>query len=262
MLKFLKYEIKRTKKYSIFFLLISLIFSISIWSIAYIQKDKFNLFSLVNTSFLFLLFVFLLTNLIYFLLRFRKDIFSKTSYLTFTLDISTLKVFTAKFFAALFLNLFLIFCYYLNFLIVKKLFELILKFNTTEIFPYRFISVILILEIYWLMAYELLTLAFSFSKVKFFRKYFDFVSITFFTVLYVVLIGIMRNIYILFPYSFKITGNIIKIKKIIGIDFLMIYFNKNLSMIGINIYMIFFSFSVILISFILNLFIVKNKADL
>lgn len=273
MWKFLRYEIKRSGKFILAFsflsILITILFAVFMVAISSKTRNSTSFESSFNIAFIFLIFVMLVVNLLYFLQRYRKDIFSKSAYLTFTLDISTGGLFFAKLLSAVFItiinqSIFTIFFSIMNAIVNFKYgIENIIHSMGIANFLQIYLWAMLIMSLYWLMAYTMLTVAISLTKVKFFRKYYDFVSIVLFVVILTIIVSLIRYFYIALPYVFEAKSFSMKfLNNINGFDISMLYFNIDSSVIGINLVDLILSLFVIITSFVSNLLIVENKIDL
>ncbi|MDO4662538.1 MAG: ABC transporter permease [Tissierellia bacterium] len=273
MFNFLKYEFKRSRKFNLFFFFLSLIitvlFAIVLWNVLKNTSYDIDISSVFESAFVFMIFVVLSINLLYFLRRYRNDIFSKSAYLTFTLDISTNKLFLAKMITALIVTLineiiFTVIFSFMNFFMNRRfnIDNLLTKIGMGN-FIRLFLYSILILSIFWLMAYALLTLAISLTRVKFFRRYYDFVSIVLFVVIFTLILALLRYVYVRLPYMIDFEDFAVRyVRQINGFDLSMLYMNLDGKIIGMNIYDLFISIFTIVISFVANIYVVEYKIDL
>lgn len=113
------------------------------------------------------------------------------------------------------------------------------------------------------MAYALLTLAISLTRVKFFRRYYDFVSIVLFVVIFTLILALLRYVYVRLPYMIDFEDFAVRyVRQINGFDLSMLYMNLDGKIIGMNIYDLFISIFTIVISFVANIYVVEYKIDL
>lgn len=256
MSKFLSYEIKRSYRYLASMAIFALVFSI-------ITNFIFKIFKGTNLSlslgFYLILGVIFLINLVYFTYRYRKDLFSKSSYFTFSINLSTGKIILAKLFAGLIVSFLSLLVYVLFFAMVSGISgfdrsKLLLSFG-----PYVFISIM----IYWLLAYVFLTIGVSLSRVKIFKKYYEFVTVLLSVVGLVLVMGLMRNIYRLSPTIVDIKDFSIRtLTRINGIDFFMVYYDINNRALGINLWILILASFLIIFGYFINVYLVDEKIDL
>ena len=174
MIKFLKYELKRSRG---FFLIMAIfaIISQALLGIFY----KFNSFEMENknTSFFILLIslalIILSISLIFFTVRYKRDIFDKSSYITFTINISVSKIILAKFLASLIFGFLSLVIFVGSLIFTTKFLGINESLNNISIkvlILYVFVS-----EIYYSIAYLLLVFGITLSKVQIFIRYYSFV---------------------------------------------------------------------------------------
>ena len=259
MIKFLKYELKRSRG---FFLIMALfaIISVSLIGIFY----KFNSFDMENKNFSFFILILafgliiLSICLIFFTIRFKRDIFDKSSYITFTINISVTKIIFAKFLASVlvgFLSLFI----FIGALIIGSNILGISK-GLLDISSLNLLAYVGVSEIYYSIAYLLLILGMTLSKVQIFKKYYSFVTVVLSIVLFTIVVWLLRNIYQLSPLvlSFK-NFSIQRLININGIDISMLYNGIDGKIIGINIWMLIFSILIIAVTFFYNVFLIEDR---
>lgn len=267
MFKFLNYELKRSAKFIVQSFFISLIISFIFMFMNIInehEKMAIKHDDLMLTAVLITIFCVMAINLLYFLSRYRKDIFSKSSYLTFTLDVKASSIFLSKIICALLifiLNEIVFVCvfYFINSLVSYETIELFRRIDFVRIFQIG----LMIISLYYLVIFLLLSLAISLSRVKFFNRYYDFVTIVLYVVLFTLFSAFLRYVYVKMPYMLSFDPiNITKVGIINGIDLTMLYMGVDGTISGINILMPAFSFLIILLSFIHNMILIENKIDL
>jgi hypothetical protein len=258
MRKFLFYELKRTKRFIEIMGLFSLLFAIMLTFLS--RKTAINMvgkdYSLL-ISFILVSLIILLINLIYFINRYRADIFNKSSYFTFTINLSSGKILFAKFLAALIVSFLSIMFFTLIFLLLGRNIEMknLVKTFMPQIFP--------VLLLYFALSYQLLALGVSLSKVKIFSKYYEFVSLVVAIMIFTILTFILRNIYHLFPLMINFKDfSIREANPINGVDILMLYFGLDNSILGINLRMLLLTVFVIIFVFFANIFVIEEKIDL
>lgn len=261
MIKFLKYELKRSRG---FFLIMALfaIISVSLIGIFY----KFNSFDMENKNFSFFILILALgliilsICLIFFTIRFKRDIFDKSSYITFTINISVAKIIFAKFLASVlvgFLSLFI----FIGALIIGSNILGISK-SLLDISSLNLLAYVGVSEIYYSIAYLLLILGMTLSKVQIFKKYYSFVTVVLSIVIFTLVVWLLRNIYQLSPLALSFKNfSIQRLININGIDISMLYNGIDGKIIGINIWMLIFSILIIAVTFFYNVFLIEEKID-
>lgn len=256
MRKFLKLEVKRTGAYLFFMSIFSLVFSI-------ITNFILKIFTSgdlgMGLGFYLLLGLVFLSNLIYFISRYRRDLFSESSYFTFSINLSTGKIILTKLIASLLISFISLLVFVGIFFLVNKTFD----FSKTGLLhsfdPYVFASVLL----YWLLAYVYLTMALSLSRVKIFNKYYEFVTIVLALVFLVLVMGLMRNLYSLRPTIIDLSDfSIRNLTGVSGMDFFMVYYDINHRAIGINLWILLLTLFLIVFGFFINVYLVEEKIDL
>lgn len=256
MKKFFSLELKRSRYFLAFLAVFALIFSLITNFIFKIYKASelglaLGFYCLVGLVFLI--------NLLYFTSRYRKDLFSKSSYFTFSINVSTGKIILSKLLAGALLSLLSLFVFVRIFFIFTKAFGLdgmALKSSFDS-------SVLISLILYWLLAYVYLTVALSLSKVKIFNKYYDFVTIVLAVVFLVLVMGVMRNLYRLKPTIIDLTDfSIRNLTRINGVDFFMVYYDINHRAIGLNLWILLLTVFLIIFGFFINVYLVEEKIDL
>lgn len=254
--KFLKMEMKRSRRFLIFITIFSALFSIIINFVNYFSKASD--YSLL-ISFYVLLGIILLINLIYFVNRYRMDIFAKSAYLTFTINLSTAKIMFVKFISGVFFGLLTLVEFVVFFLIGNMIFS----YDLFMIFKSFNLLVAICIMLYWSMAYVLLLLGVSLSKVKIFNKYYEFVTIVLSIVVYILILWLMKNLYTIkaIMLSFK-SFALVNLSNINGIDIFMLYYDSNNKLIGINVWMLLICLFVIVFGFFVNIFLLEEKIDL
>lgn len=253
--KFLRYELKRSKFFLAFMAVAGLFFSLII---NFLYRKNSNLEFSMGLGFYLVLAVIFLVDLIYFVARFRKDIFSKSSYFTFTIDLSTGKIIFSKYLASFVISLLTMLVFVGSFKIFSRAFgitgDLLKSFNRVA-----FLSVL----IYWLLSFAFLTIGVSLARVKIFNKYYEFVSLVLSVVLLVLLMWVMRNIYRLKPLMVDLTNFSIKNLSLInGVDFFMVYYDISQKPVGVNLWIFLLSLFFIAFGFFINLYLIEEKIDL
>ena len=261
MIRFLKYELKRSRG---FFLLMALFAIISQGLVGIFYK--LNSFGLENknTSFFILLIalalIILSVCLIFFTIRYKRDIFDKSSYITFTINISVAKIIFAKFLASLVIG-FLSLVVFVGSLIISSkflgIYDDLINISMKVLFVYIFV-----LEIYYSIAYLLLVFGITLSKVQIFRRYYSFVSVVLSIVLFTIIVWLLRNIYTISPVVLRFKDFAIqRIININGVDISMLYNGVDGKVLGINIWMLTFSILIIAVTFFYNVFLIEEKID-
>src|SRR5699024_5862412 len=187
------------------------------------------------------------------------DLFSKSSYFTFTINLSTAKIMFSKLLAGLLISFLSLLIFIGAFILSYKIFGIdgsTIKnsFNGLVLFS---------ILVYWLLAYVFLSIGVSLSKVKFLNRYYEFVSIILSTVLLVLVMWVMRNLYRLKSTMIDVKDFSIKtISNINGIDFFMVYYDINNKAIGINLWILLLAAFLIVFGFFINVYLVEEKIDL
>lgn len=261
MIKFLKYELKRTKSFFVTTSLLSIVFAIIIKILLLTRVDlKRNFENMTLFFFLITLLVILIVDIVYFASRYKRDIFSKTSYITFTINISTGKIILAKVLAALITSLLTAFIFGISFFVFDSIKEPS-EFLVGSFLSYGPLCLISIF-IYWVMAFLFLILGINLSKVKIFNNYYEFVSIILSLMAFTIVIWLLRTAYTALPYMLNVKNfSLIKVLGISGVDVLMVYFGANGPM-GINIVMLLISILTIVLVYFANIYVLEEKIDL
>lgn len=261
MIKYLRYELKRSRSFFLVILFLSLL-SVSFISLL-ANSDSFGVNNKKGSIFILVVaqeIIILIMSLIFFVMRFRRDIFEKSSYITFTINISVGRVLFAKFLASLLAALFSIIVYLLNFLIVSLFLDIKIIFDMVSIGGILLYGFVIIL--YYAIAYLLLILGLSLSKVKIFKKYYNFVTIVLSILIFSLIIWIFRNIYILSPISLNLRNfSLETLVHVNGIDVFMVYLDLDGKILGINVWTSLMSFFVIAISFFINEYLIEERID-
>ncbi|NVF12057.1 ABC transporter permease [Anaerococcus sp. AGMB00486] len=261
MIRYLRYELKRSSGFLLLEIFLSLLSASFIGLMA--KSDNLG----VNDRQLAILIliiaqgiIILAISLIYFASRFKRDIFDKSSYITFTINISVGKVLMAKFLASLIVAFISIFTYifwllFSSFILSIK--EITIAFTVGRISTFSFV-----LGLYYSMAYLLLVLGLSLSRVKIFKRYYNFVTIVLAIVLFSLIIWIFRNIYVLSPVCLNLRNfsleNLIHIN---GVDISMVYMGLDGKILGINVRTSLLSLLIITISFFINEYLIEERID-
>ena len=261
MIKFLKYELKRSRGFFLIMAIISII-SQALLGIFY----KFNSFDVEdkNTSIFILIFflalIILSICLIFFTIRFKRDIFDKSSYITFTINISVAKIIFAKFLASLLLGFLSLVVFLGSFILTTKF--LLTGQNFNNISLKVLIIYVFVCEIYYSIAYLLLVFGITLSRVQIFRRYYSFVSVVLSIVLFTIIVWLLRNIYTISPVILRFKDFAIqRVININGIDISMLYNGVDGKILGINIWMLVFSILIIAVTFFYNVYLIEEKID-
>lgn len=261
MIKFLKYELKRSRG---FFLIMAIFAMISqaLLGIFY----KFNSFEMENknTSFFILLvslaLIILSISLIFFTVRYKRDIFDKSSYITFTINISVSKIIFAKFLASLIFGFLSLVIFVGSLILTTKILGISKILNNISIKV--LMLYVFVCEIYYSIAYLLLVFGITLSKVQIFRRYYSFVSVVLSIVLFTIIVWLLRNIYTISPIILKFKDfSIQRVININGLDISMLYNGVDGKVLGINIWMLVFSVLIIAVTFFYNVFLIEEKID-
>ncbi|MDD7306450.1 MAG: hypothetical protein PUG67_07650 [Peptoniphilaceae bacterium] len=253
--KLFYYEIKRSYRYLAFM-------AIFAWVFAIITNFIFKIFKssslLISLGFYLVLGVIFLINLVYFTYRYRRDLFSKSSYFTFSISISTSKIILAKLLAGL-MSCFICLGLYVG---AFDLINLAFGLDRTALLSFSSYALFSIL-LYWLLAYVFLTIGINLSKVKLFKKYYEFVSLVFSVVMLVLVMWIMRNLYRLKPLMIDLKDfSIRSLSRVNGVDFFMIYYDINNRVLGINLWILLLACFLVAFGFFINVYLVEEKIDL
>lgn len=261
MIKYLRYELKRSRGFLLLEIFLSLL---SVALIGFVGKN--NIFDLNNRqSSIFILIlaqglILQAISLIFFASRFKRDIFDKSSYITFTINISVAKVLMAKFLASLLVILTTLIFYILALILLAVLFDMgeilgLLSLGRILLFGF-------VMGLYYSMAYLLLVLGLSLSRVKIFKRYYNFVTIVLSIILFSLIIWIFRNIYVISPLCLNLRNfSLDRLIHINGIDISMIYMDLSGQIIGINVWTVFLSLLIIAISFFVNEYLIEERID-
>lgn len=256
MKKFLTYEIKRSFNYLTFMAIAGLFFSIIVNFI--FKKIKGDDFSLI-VGFYLLIGVIFLVDLIYFTYRFRNDLFSKSSYFTFTINLPTSKIVFAKLLAGLIITFLSLIIFVGAFSLISEIFEIAGQNMKSSFNGFVLFSIL----IYWILAYVFLTIGVSLSRVKLLNRYYEFVSIILSIVLLVLVMWVMRNLYRLKATMISIKDFSIRtLSNINGVDFFMVYYDINHKAIGINLWILLLAAFLIVFGFFVNVYLIEEKIDL
>lgn len=261
MIKYLRYELKRSRSFLLFLVFLSLLSSSLI---AFFYKIN-NAIIASNRESTFILYiaqglVLLTMALVFFAVRFKRDIFDKSSYITFTINISIGKVLMAKFFASLIGFLLISLSYYLSLILLAKIFSFWILFENVSL--KLFISYGLVLSLYYGLAYLLLVFGIILARVKIFRRYYNFVTIVLAITIFSLIIWIFRNIYVILPTSLNLSNlSIERLVYVSGIDISMIYFGIDGKIIGINVWTFLFSVLIMAILFFVNEYLIEERID-
>lgn len=255
MKKFLSYELKRSLNYLLSLTIASIFFTIILMFIY--KKNTVEAFT-VGIGFYIVLAIVFLVNIIYFVYRFRKDLFSKSAYFTFTINLSTTKIIFSKLLSGFIVSFLTILVYWLQFKILLQIFNF--KQNILQSFNFYVFIVILI---YWILSYVFLILGVSISKIKIFNRYYEFVSLVLSVVFLVLLMWFMRNLYRLKALMISFSNfSIRNLTNINGVDFFMVYYNVNHKAIGVNLWILLLSIFFIVFGFFINVYLLEEKIDL
>lgn len=256
MSKFFYYEIKRSRRYLASMAIFSIVFSI-------LTNLIFKIFKSSNLSqalgFYLVLGVVFLIDLVYFTYRYRRDLFSKSSYFTFSINLSTGKIILSKLLAGFVINFLSLLIFVGAFNLSNSIFGFDRRLALLGFGPYVFLSIL----IYWLLAYIFLTIGVSLSKVKIFNRYYEFVTTVISVVCLVLVMWVMRNLYRLKSTIVDLKDFSIRtISRINGVDFFMVYYDINHRAIGINLWILVLACFLIIFGFFINVYLVEEKIDL
>lgn len=259
MIKFLKYELKRSRGFFLLMAFISLISSLVIGLLTRLDgisiNEKGSIFVLILAQGL----VILTISLVYFAMRFKRDIFDKTSYISFTINISVGKILFAKLITSLIISFLIMLIYFLGLFIISLIFSITIftRFNIRGVLSYSFI-----LGLYFSMAYLIILLGISLSRVKIFKRYYSFVTIVLAIVVFSLILWAFRNIYRLSPTIININSfSLQRIYQINGIDVSMIYTDLSGKVLGLNIWTLILAFLINFLSFFINTYLIEERID-
>lgn len=261
MIKFLKYELKRSRGFFLLMALLSII-SVAITGVFY----KFNSFDMENKNFSFfilllaLALIILSICLIFFTVRFKRDIFDKSSYITFTINVSVARIIFAKFLASVLVGFLSLLIFVGTLILGANILEI--SKGLVNISPSSLLAYVVVSGIYYSIAYLLLTLGMTLSKVQIFKRYYSFVTVVLSIVLFTIVVWLLRNIYQISPVVLSLKNfSIQRLININGIDISMLYNGLDGKIIGINIWMLIFSVLIIALTFFYNVFLIEEKID-
>lgn len=259
MIRFLKYELKRTRNYKLY-LFLAIISILILLNLLY-KHTSIGKTSSISIYFVTLMAIVFSINILYFTNRYRKDIFSKSSYLTFTINVSTTKIILSKIICGIITT-------FLTLILFTILFESLglfingNSFLTTWNIKFKLILLFVII-LYWTMSYMIIIFGISLSRVKIFKRYYEFVTMVLSIVILTLVIWIMRNIYTSYPLVIDLNNFSLRmVNSINGIDISMLYLGAGNSILGINMIMVLISIFAIVFVFFANNYILEEKIDL
>lgn len=261
MIKYLRYELKRSRGFLLLEIFLSLLSASLISLMA--KSDNLGLNNKDGSIFILIVaqgLIILAISLIFFASRFKRDIFDKSSYITFTINISVGRVLMAKFLASLIVALIASLAYALGLIslsLIVNIGEIRRVFTLGRVLSFGFV-----LGLYYSMAYLLLVLGLSLSRVKIFKRYYTFVTIVLSIILFSLIIWIFRNIYVISPFCLNLRNfSLENLVHINGIDISMIYMGLDGKILGINVWTTLLSLLIIAISFFTNEYLIEERID-